>query len=618
MVCDILHSPLAFIYCTVTPPAIMLSCAHRTLQADTMLSRKLLILGIIAASLLACSNDQQEPPSERVNAISSDFVNGYYAQYPEEIYEVGFPNGPTDRFGDHSASARAAWDKRVDQWLADLDAIDVSLLAGTPEAITYVFTRERLQAIVDQRVCHIPFWNISPTWTGWQSSIIATLAGQPVGNADERRDALARLADIERFLQTEIKNLQAGLDKGYLAPTNNVAAVVQQMDTLLASATDDSPFFSPASRSDNDSFVASYRDTFEKRVRPAIVAYRDFLKNDYSGRAAIGVAANPDGEQCYAASVRYWSSLAMDPMDIHRKGLAEMSRIRAEMLEIAQTSFGTDDLRALFNELRSNPEYTFASEQAMLDYVNAAVERGRDEVTQWFGYVPDVDVQVVPSPAYEKDSGGGFYAAGSADGSRPGTYQVGTYNPTSISKAGTEATAFHESYPGHHLQVSIALLNDSLPPALRFMYVSGTVEGWGLYAERLADEMGLYSSDLARLGMLSNEAYRAARLVVDPGMHVLGWTRQQAIDYMLEHTAEGLDSISGEVDRYAAVPGQATSYLVGSLEIQRLRQHAETLLGDKFDIREFHDRILANGGVTLPMLGTTVDEWISEVLADST
>jgi uncharacterized protein (DUF885 family) len=193
---------------------------------------------------------------------------------------------------------------------------------------------------------------------------------------------------------------------------------------------------------------------------------------------------------------------------------------------------------------------------------------------------------------------------------------VGTYNPRGISKAGTESTAFHEAYPGHHLQVSVALMNESLPAILRFMYVSGTAEGWGLYSERLADEMGLYSSDLARLGMLSNEAYRAARLVVDPGMHVLGWTRQQAIDYMLEHTAEGIDAISGEVDRYAAVPGQATSYLVGSLEIQRLRQHAEAALGERFDIREFHDRILADGGVTLPMLGASIDAWIEQELAD--
>jgi uncharacterized protein (DUF885 family) len=328
------------------------------------------------------------------------------------------------------------------------------------------------------------------------------------------------------------------------------------------------------------------------------------------------VGANPEGEACYAASVRYWSSLPADPMQIHRTGLAEMSRIQTEMLSIAKESFGTDDLSTLFEELRSNTDYTFESEAAMLDYVNAAVDRSRVAIRDWVGYVPDTRLQVVASPAYEKDSGGGFYSAGAADGSRPGTYQVGTYNPRGISKAGTESTAFHEAYPGHHLQVSVALMNESLPAILRFMYVSGTAEGWGLYSERLADEMGLYSSDLARLGMLSNEAYRAARLVVDPGMHVLGWTRQQAIDYMLEHTAEGIDAISGEVDRYAAVPGQATSYLVGSLEIQRLRQHAEAALGERFDIREFHDRILADGGVTLPMLGASIDAWIEQELAD--
>ena len=155
-------------------------------------------------------------------------------------------------------------------------------------------------------------------------------------------------------------------------------------------------------------------------------------------------------------------------------------------------------------------------------------------------------------------------------------------------------------------------MNSSLHPILRYIGVSGSVEGWALYTERLADEMGLYSSDIARMGMLSNEAYRAARLVVDPGMHVMGWNRDDAIQYMLDHTAQGINSLTGEVDRYAAVPGQATSYLLGSLEIQRLRKKAELTLGEAFDIREFHDRILANGGVTLPMLGTTIDAWIAE------
>lgn len=574
-------------------------------------------LSIVAALSLiaACSQEPTPSDAQKVSTIASEFVDGYYMQFPEEVYEVGYPDAPLDRFGDHSAEALARWDAKVDGWVSALAAIDVTTLETMPEAIAYVFTRERLQAIVDRRVCRMHLWNVSPTWTGWQFSIISTLAVQPVGTAAERRAALERIGDIERFLETEIAHLRTGLDRGYTAPTSNVTAVTEQITALIETPMEESPFFSPATRSDDEAFKADISSVMESRVLPALIAYRDFLADDYRGRDVVGVSANPDGEACYAASVRYWSSLPMEPMAIHRAGLSEMARIRTEMLEIAKKHFATDDLKSLFEELRSNPEYTFASEQQMLDYVQAAVDRGRAAMPEWFGNVPDVDVDVVPSPAYEKDSGGGFYSAGSADGSRPGTYQVGTYNPTGISRAGQESTAFHESYPGHHLQVSIALLNESLHPVQRYMYISGSVEGWALYTERLADEIGLYSSELARLGMLSNEAFRAARLVVDPGMHVLGWTREQAIEYMLENTAEGYDAVAGEVDRYAAVPGQATSYLLGSLEIQRLRRHAETRLGERFDIREFHDRILTDGGVTLPMLGASIDAWIERVTA---
>ncbi len=572
-----------------------------------------LLLLLAGIALSGCTRSGGEAPAAAVNRLANEFLAAYYAQFPEEVYEVGYPDAPADRFGDHSADALARWHARVDGWLAALDAIDVAPLAGTPEALTYVFTRERLQAIADRRVCRMELWNVSPTWTGWQSAVVATLAVQPVASDAERAAALARAADIGRFVRTEIANLSRGMDEGYLAPASNIAAVVGQMDALLATPIDESPFMSPAGRAEDAAFASQYRAVIEKTVLPAVAAYRDFLAQNYEAREQIGVGANPDGEACYRASVRYWSSLPMDPAEIHRNGLAEMSRIQTAMLSIARSSFGTSDLKTLFGRLRSEPEYTFESEAAMLDYVNAAVERGQEAVPEWFGRVPDSKLIVVPSPAYEKDSGGGFYSAGAADGSRPGKYQVGTWNPTGISRAGTEATAFHESWPGHHLQVSIALTNEELPPILRYMFVSGSVEGWGLYAERLADEMGLYSSDLSRLGMLSNEAYRAARLVVDPGIHVLGWTRDQAIEYMLAHTAEGIESVSSEIDRYAAVPGQATSYLVGSLEIQRLRRHAEAALGDRFDIREFHDRVLANGGITLPMLATRIDAWIDEV-----
>ncbi len=567
---------------------------------------------IVALAFAACSDAPVDDSAERVNQIASDFVRGYFTQFPEEVYEVGYGGAPMDRFGDHGEAAMAEWGAKIDQWLMSLNDVDVEMLAGTPEAVTYVFTREHLQAHVDRRVCKTDLWNISPTWTGWQFMFASTLAIQPIATAEERQDAIDRIVDVARFLKTDISNLRRGLDQGYAAPHSNVVAVIDQVTSLIESPAEDSPMFSPAARSDNESFVSGYREAYESILKPALVGYRDFLTNDYQGRDGIGVGNNPNGEACYTASVRYWLSLSITPEQIHRSGLSEMARIQSEMLQIAQDSFATDDVKGLLAELRTNPEYTFSSEQEMLDYVGAAVQRGKQAVPRWFGNVPDAELVVIPSPAYEKDSGGGFYSAGAADGSRPGTYQVGTYNPQGISKAGPEATAFHESYPGHHLQVSLALMNQSLHPILRYIGVSGSVEGWALYTERLADEMGLYSSDIARLGMLSNEAYRAARLVVDPGLHVMGWSRDDTIQYMLDHTAEGIDSLTSEVDRYAAVPGQATSYLLGSLEIQRLRKKAELALGDAFDVRDFHDRILANGGVTLPMLGTTIDQWIAE------
>jgi uncharacterized protein (DUF885 family) len=573
--------------------------------------RKRQLLLAVALTMSACSSPPEDPASQ-VDAIATEFVDAYYHEFPEEAYEVGYPDAPKDRYADHSPAAAAAWDARVDAWLAALDAIDPAVLAGTPQAATYAFAHERLAALVDRRVCRGDLWNVSPTWTGWQYLFASTTAIQPAVTANDRRAALTRASDTARYLKVEIDNLRRGMDEGYLAPQSNVDKVVAQVTELIDTPVDASPLFVPATHSDDANFVAAYRKVYADTMRPAMIAYRDFLANEYRGRDKIGVGANPDGAACYAASVRYWASITMDAADIHRLGLSEMGRIRSQMLEIAEDEFDTHDLKTLMAELRSDPQYTFQSEQAVLDFVNAAMERARAAVHDWFGHVPDTKVVIIPSPAYEKDSGSGFYSAGAADGSRPATIQVGTYNPTAISKAGMESLIFHEGYPGHHLQGSVALTNKSLHPIQRFMYVSGMAEGWALYSERLADEMGLYSSPVTRIGMLSDQALRAARLVVDPGIHVLGWTRQEAIDYLLENTTQNADAAAAEVDRYAAVPGQATSYMLGSLEIFRLRKKAEAALGDGFDIREFHDRLLANGGVTLPMLRQTIDAWIAE------
>lgn len=572
--------------------------------------RVFLGLAVLPATLMAaCSG--ADGPAPAVNRVADDVLRGYYEQFPEQAFDPGYPDAPADRFGDFSPAAISAWDARVDAWTAELAAMDVGRLAGRPEALTYGFTSRLLEALADLRVCRGELWNVSPTWSGWQSMFAATLAVQPIATDDERRAAVARVRDIARYLDVEIQNLRRGTDLGYLAAQSGVDRVVAQMTTLTEGPPEESPFYSPAERSDDPGFRQAYRDALTGDAYPAMAAYRDYLRDSYKGREAAGVAANPDGAACYAAAARYWSSSPMEPEGIHRLGLSEMARLRTEMLALAQQAFGTGDLLRVFEDLRTQPEYTFADEESVLEFVRLAVDRSRGSLDAWFGDLPDAGLGVEAIPAFEQNSGGGYYSAGSPDGSLPGTVRIGTFRPGEIPRATTESLAFHEGYPGHHLQTTVAQQNTALHPILRYMYVSGSAEGWGLYAERLADEMGLYSGPVTRFGMLSNQAFRAARLVVDTGIHVMGWSRDEAVEYLLDNTAMGPEKAGGEVDRYIAVPGQATAYMLGSLEIQRLRHRAEDALGARFDVREFHRRILAPGGVPLPMLDAAVDDWLA-------
>jgi uncharacterized protein (DUF885 family) len=553
-------------------------------------------------------------PAARAAAIADEYVTGYYHQFPEEAYETGFP-APLDRVGDRSLVALAAWESREDAWLAALREIDPTQLEGTDAAVPYAFARERLEAAAARRVCHTELWNVSPTWTSWHNFFPNVFAQQPVGTELARANALARARDVPRFIDTEIANFRRGVELGYTAPRSNVEAVIGQLDALLSMPPEQTPWFDPANRDGESEFSAELRGVVADEIVPATRRMRDYLANEYlpEARHTVGVTTDPGGRECYLASVLFHATLPLTPEEIHANGLREMERIQADMREIGRRSFGTEDTRELLEIVRSDPRYSFETPEQIVAFAQAAVDRAHAAVPAWFGFVPKADVQLKPYPDYMGVTGGGFYSAGSVDGSRPGTYEFGTHEPRELSRGGGfEATTFHETYPGHHMQVSIGLEGPGVHPVLQFFFSSGLGEGWALYTERLADEMGLYSNDVDRLGMLSNEAFRAARLVVDPGIHALGWTRQEAIDYMVAHTAESEDGIASEIDRYIAVPGQATAYLTGSLVIQELRRKAEAELGDKFDIREFHDLVIGDGTITLGMLQDKIDRWIAE------
>lgn len=554
-----------------------------------------------------------QDPAARVGAIADAYVNVFFEHFPDFATGSGVPGADHGRLRDNSLAGVQDWQQREDAWLREVEAIDASGLSGAP-ALTYAYLRERLESSRGARICRGELWGVSPSYNGWQA-IYAFLASiQPVGSDSLRRQALARFGSLPRFLDREIANLREGVRQGYTAPRGNVEKVIEQMDALAALPPTESPFFNPAVRDSAPTFRRDLERTIVAEIAPAIQRYRRYLAEEYraAARPEIAVAANPDGAACYRAAVRSFTALTVPPREIHETGLEQMAKIQAEMKAIGERSFETSDVQGLLERLKSDPRYTYRSREAVLAHARAAIGRAKAAVPDWFGIVPKAEVALQPYLAFqEKSAPGGQYNPASEDGKRPGIYLINTYEPEKKSRAGLESTAFHETYPGHHLQVAIARERAANHPITRYFFNSGFGEGWALYSERLADEMGLFSNDVDRMGLLSNEALRAARLVVDAGMHALGWSRQRAIDYLLAHTAESPASATSEIDRYIAVPGQATAYMLGNLEIRRLREMTERKLGDRFNIKSFHDRVLEDGMTTLPLLRAKIEKWVA-------
>ncbi len=572
-------------------------------------TRIALISTVACAASHSCLAPAESPRS--VEAIADEFLEAYLERHPEVGTYLSLPGARHDRLMDNSLRALAAWQAREDAWLAELDALATPAEVGSRDWVTYGILRETLASSSDQRVCRSELWPVSSV-TAWHASVPALFEVQPVDTPDQRRQALIRLSRLAEYVDTEIANLRAGLALGYSAPRLNVPAVIRESRTLLA---EDSALLSPGVRAGDAEFSAELQEVFEREAAPAMERYARFLEETYLPRAreAIAVSANPDGAACYPAAVRYFSTLSRSADEIHATGLQQVARIRAEMQQIIDEHFAGESIESLMLRLNSDPAFTFRTREDVLQHSVDSLDLARKRMPRAFGRLPMADVVIKPYPPYREGSGTGEYHASSEDGTRPGIYYIAVRNPEQRTIAGQQAVLYHETYPGHHLQGAIALeLGDRVHPLARYLWNSGYGEGWALYAERVADELELYSGPLDRLGMVSSAAARAARLVVDTGIHTRGWSRQRAVDYMLANTAWPPDDVQSEVDRYIAWPGQATAYMLGMLEIQRLRELAEAELGADFDIRAFHDRVLENGNVTLPMLEDSVLAWIAD------
>jgi uncharacterized protein (DUF885 family) len=550
--------------------------------------------------------------ARQLNGIADDYYRESLKARPLRAFSAGVLDAPLDRVDDNSLAALTRWEQQEDTWLERLRAISPSLLAGAPEAALYAVLRYQLESAVSRRVCHDELW--AARQQGGVQQLPTSLATlQPVGNAEQRRKALSRFRSLAPFFDTAITNLREGLRRGYTSPRVTVDAVIEQLDGLLAIPPDSSPILVMAEQDGSPAFRAELIALLRTSLYPALSRYRQYLVTTYRprSRTTTAITALPQGQECYRARVRQFTSLDLEPAAIHQLGLDEMEKIEREARDVAQRQFGTTDLPALYERFRSDPKLKFGSKREVLDTANAALARVRARLDRWFGRLPRAEMIVDPCLPFEEKSGcPNSYVRPAQDGSRPGRWRINT-NPLRASRVDLEAVAFHEGYPGHHLQVALAQERGQAHPVTHLFFISGFGEGWGLYSERLANEMGAYSGNLAQLGRLSLSAWRAARLVVDPGLHVLGWSRERAIDYMLAHTALSRQGVVSEVDRYIINPGQATAYLVGRLEIERLRSEAEARLGSRFDIRAFHDKVLEHGSVPLPFLRQQVEQWLA-------
>ena len=438
----------------------------------------------------------------------------------------------------------------------------------------------------------------------------------------EQADALlGRYGRVGEHLAGALRLHKTNAERGMTPAHASVERVVSQLDGYLASKLEDDPFLQLQlpEGTDAEGWRVKAERLVTEVIRPAMAAYRSGLVDQIAPMARphdrCGLTWMTNGPEIYATLIQKYIQLDLPPQRIHVVGMQWTTEINtAEWTEIGGSAFGLDTLEDIFDRLHNDPDMRFTSEEEMLAHAREAVDRAWAAVDDWFGTRPDTPCQVVPVPAATAPAmPPAFYMQPPLDRSRPGTYFLNTYKPEERDRFEYESIHFHEAVPGHHFDRSLATELEGIPAFRRYAQVFAHTEGWGLYSERLADEMGLYSSDVDRLGMVSADAWRAGRLVTDTGMHALGWSRDQAIEFLQRWTPIGRLTIEQEVDRYIGMPAQALAYKMGQLEIFRLRSEAEQRLGDRFDIKGFHDTMLVHGAMPLPLLAGAVEEWVASV-----
>ena len=534
-----------------------------------------------------------EAAARFVDPLSDAYAAARLASKRQDLEQLA--SIPRDRLGPVD---RLAWDVFHRQTAQDLDTITSGL-----------FEIQRLTPLDPSFGLQVAF----PDAASGEGARFETLA--------DYENGLARLEGFALYLADTVERLREGLARGYVQPRVVVRNVLTQVDAMLATPAEDTPFFRPIRKlpaglaaSDRDRLTAAYRRAIVDRVLPGYQGWKTWLGETYLplAREAPGLCAMKDGDRLYADLLRRHTTTDLDAERIHALGLSEVERIRGEMEAVRRDLGFPGDLHALFAHVRGDPSFYFTRPEDLLARFKAIVARIWLGMPRLFARRPKAPFEVRPLPSIGEARGTGYYSLGPPDGSAPGVlyFNMAMLNTRPIPTL--ETLTLHEGVPGHHFQGSLAQENTDLPDILRFGGgFTAYVEGWGLYSESLGKELGLFTDPWQWFGHLDFEMLRAVRMVVDTGMHAKGWSRERAIAYATDNTSMAARDIEVEIDRYIAAPAQATAYKIGELKFQELRRRARTRLGERFDIRAFHDQVLMTGSLPLDLLETKIDGWIA-------
>jgi uncharacterized protein (DUF885 family) len=580
--------------------------------------RQLLPFAALLPALLAVPAAAQRTPAERLDSLFADQWEFVLRENPTFATSVGDRRNADrlERAGLADVERRTAQSRQYLDRLRSIPRDSLPSAARLNYDIFEIDLRNSIEA-ADLRLYLIPITNRE----GFHTSFPQLPDRVPLATVEDYENYAARLADFRRLVDDYVGVMRQGIRAGMVLPRVSVEGIEETIAPHVVQDPVQSLLYAPFTRfpasvpeAAHARLAAAGRDAVEQSVVPGYAEFLRFMREEYvpAARPTTGASDLPNGGEIYAQRVRFYTTLPLTADEVHQTGIAEVARIRAEMEEVIRRTGFTGSFAEFLQFLRTDPRFYVDTPEALMERTALVLKRMDGELPRLFGRLPRMPYGIKPIPDYiAPRTTTAYYSRPSGDGTRAGTYWLNTYDLRSRPTYEIEALSLHEAVPGHHLQIALQQEMEGQPQFRRFGGATAFVEGWALYAEKLGQEVGFYTDPYSDFGRLTYEMWRATRLAVDTGLHSKGWTRQQAIDYMAQNTGLTLLNITNEVDRYIAWPGQALAYKTGEMTIRRLRAEAERALGDRFDVRAFHDLVLGSGAVPLTVLEANVRAWIT-------